>query len=119
MDNKSNRIDGVEVTVTKAAEPAVSQKGVTYLKLNARADVGDGEWVTLMAFGLLAKNLAGKLNKKGARAKVYGTLKTKEYQKKDGSGVGVENTIMLSKAMVVNGDKLETISEFSTNDAPF
>lgn len=121
-NKQNNRVDGLVVSVTKASEEGckTSASGKVYLKVGALNEGDDGakNWVNLMAFGLLARNLEAKLNKKGTRAKIYGNLKQSEYAKKDGT-VGVDSTIFVSRAQIVDGDKLVTIDEFSDGSAPF
>lgn len=121
-NKQNNRVDGLVVSVTKASEEGckTSASGKVYLKVGALNEGDDGakNWVNLMAFGLLARNLEAKLNKKGTRAKIYGNLKQSEYVKKDGT-VGVDSTIFVSRAQIVDGDKLVTIDEFSDGSAPF
>jgi single-stranded DNA-binding protein len=122
-NKQNNRVDGLVISVTKASEEGckTSASGKIYLKVGAlnEGDDGSKNWVNLMAFGLLARNLEKRLNKKGTRAKIYGNLKQTEYPKKDGSGVGVDSTIFVSRAQIVDGDKLVTIDEFNDGSAPF
>jgi|688.fasta_scaffold792550_2 single-stranded DNA-binding protein len=118
-EKTNNRVDGLVVTVTKLSELKTTGTGKLMFKASALNETDEGEknWVNIIGFGLMARNLSTKL-KKGARCRVYGNLKTKEYQKSDGT-VGVDNTIFLSKVQVAGDDKLETIDEFSGAPAPF
>lgn len=123
INNKTNdRVDGLVVSITKpeAEGCKTSTTGKVYLKVGAlnEGEGGEKNWVNLMAFGLLARNLESKINKKGARCKVFGNIKQKEYQKKDGT-VGVDTTIFVNRVQVADGDKLVTIDEFTDLSAPF
>jgi len=113
----NNKVDGLSVTVTKPAAEGLktTTTGKLMLKVGALHETDSGEkvWLDLIAFGLLARNLESALNKKGARAKIYGNLKETEYQKKDNAGVGVNTAIFISKAKVAVNDQLVTIDEFT------
>jgi single-stranded DNA-binding protein len=118
MEN-NKRIGGLKVSVTSAPESKVSKTGKNFLSFKAVHEKDDGEkvWLNCLAFGLIGSSLKSHLAK-GRRCMLSGTLKTKEYQKKDG-GVGIDNTLFVNEAKVADGDKLVTIDEFTTENAPF
>ena len=89
-------------------ELKTTQGGTDVLQVRAAFDSGWGDnkhtsWVTLVMFGKRATGLA-PYTKKGGQAVVWGELKVREYDKKDGSkGVAVD--VIVDKLDLVGGQK--------------
>lgn len=113
MASNATNVDGLKVAVVKLEELKVSGKGKPYLRMSlVHEDGGEKTWFSGVAFGTVATALSKKLSK-GNKMKVNGSVSQKEYQKKDGSGVGIENNLIINSALVSNGTTVEVVDDFS------
>jgi single-stranded DNA-binding protein len=112
MANNGTQVSDLVLTVTKVPELKVSGKGNKFLKFGAvHEDNGEKTWFSVVAFKTVAIGL-NSVVKKGSKIKATGVVSQKEYEKKDGSGVGIENNLIINSAKVATDNGVVTVDDF-------
>jgi single-stranded DNA-binding protein len=114
-------VKALKCTVTSSPEAKVSGKGkaFTQFKLLHETEGGEKLWIDALAFGLVGKTLASKLEK-GKKCLVSGKVKTEEKAStKDPNKVFVNRTLFVDELKVAIGDTLVTIDDFYVEPQPF
>jgi hypothetical protein len=114
-------VKALKCTVTSVPESKISGKGkpFTRFKLVHETDSGEKLWIDGLAFGLVGKTLATKLEK-GKKCLVSGKVKTEEKpSNKEPGKVYVNRTLFVDEVKLAVGDNLVTIDDFYVEPQPF